>query len=465
MPTTLTDSLTLPCGAVLTNRIAKAAITEGLADPQGRPTPGLERLYRGWASGGFGLMVTGNVIVDGDHLERPGNVVIDREPSANEMAALRAWTRAGTQHGAHMWAQLSHSGRQTPRAVNARPRSASAVKVELPGGLFAEPVAMTEVEIGTVIQRFAAAARICKAAGFTGVQIHAAHGYLLSSFLSPQANRRTDQWGGSLDNRSRLLMAVVAATRAAVGREFAIGVKLNSADFQKGGFAAEESEEVALKLQAAGIDLLELSGGSYERPVMIDQSGAGGDSEPSRKASTIAREAYFFEFARSLRQRTKMPIMLTGGLRSRQGMQSALDEGIDVLGVARPVCVELDCVKALLNGQVERLASHEEGLRRDKGFLGARSPIALIRTLNSFAGIYWFYAQLYRHGRGAPAATGLRPPNAFVEVILAERRILAARRRARRAPETERPEQWRNWELVTKPRRKAPTAVDLPGHT
>jgi 2,4-dienoyl-CoA reductase-like NADH-dependent reductase (Old Yellow Enzyme family) len=430
MQTVLTDSLRLPCGAVLSNRIAKSAITEGLADACGWPTPNLERLYSGWADGGFGLMITGNVVVDRDHLERPGNVTIDGEPSAGRRAALCSWTASARSGGAHLWAQLSHSGRQTPKALNAHPKSPSAIKVDLPGGLFGQPNAMSEDEIAQVIEKFATAARVCKETGFTGVQIHAAHGYLLASFLSPSANQRSDQWGGCLNNRSRLLMAVVAAVRAQVGAAFPISVKLNSADFQKGGFRPDESEQVALGLEAAGIDLLEVSGGSYESPAMIGIAGDGSEGE-RKKASTIAREAYFFEFARSLRQRLKLPIMLTGGLRSRQGMQAALDEGIDVLGVARPVCMDPRAAKRLAAGEIDALECWENQIRRDKGFFSSSSPLALIRTLSSFSRIYWFYAQLYRLGRGEPVAPALGPLKAMLEVMSTERRILAAQKRLR----------------------------------
>jgi len=377
-------------------------------------------------------MITGNVIVDRDHLERPGNVYIDGEPSAGRRAALRSWAASAKIGGAHLWAQLSHSGRQTPKALNAHPKSPSAIKVDLPGGLFGQPTAMSEDEINQVIEKFATAAEVCKEAGFTGVQIHAAHGYLLACFLSPIANQRTDRWGGSLKNRARLLMAIVAAVRARVGVAFPISVKLNSEDFQRGGFSPDESEQVAIELEAAGIDLLEVSGGSYESPAMIGIEGDGSAGQlPKKKASTIAREAYFFEFARSLRQRLKIPIMLTGGLRSRQGMQAALDEGIDVLGVARPVCIDPRAAKRLAFGEIDALECWESRIRRDKGFFSSNSPVALIRTLNSFSRIYWFYAQLYRLGRGKPVAPGLGPLKAMLEVMSTEKRILAEHKRLR----------------------------------
>ena len=428
MVTTLTDPLRLPCGAVIANRIAKAAITEGLADARGWPTQALERLYRGWMKSGFGLMITGNIIVDGDHLERPGNVIIDQEPSDEQKARLRSWTRAATAAGAHLWAQLSHSGRQTPKTVNARPLSPSEVRIGLPGGLFGKPKEMSAVEIARLVYQFAGAARVCREVGFTGIQIHAAHGYLLSSFLSPKTNTRIDQWGGPLANRALLLRAIVAAVRAEVGPDFPICVKLNSADFQKGGFGPEESAAVALQLEADGVDLLEISGGSYESPAMVGQGASGKDYVRPKKRSTIAREAYFLEFARALRGKLAMPIMLTGGLRSRAGMRAALAEGIDLLGVARPVCVELDGVKPLLDGTADALPSWEETLRRDRGFFSVNSPLALIRTLTSFARIHWFYAQLYRHGRGEAASLTLWPMKSMMIVMGTEKKILKARK-------------------------------------
>uniref|UniRef100_UPI002616DDDC NADH:flavin oxidoreductase/NADH oxidase family protein n=1 Tax=Novosphingobium sp. TaxID=1874826 RepID=UPI002616DDDC len=298
---TIVESLLLPCGAVLPNRLAKAAMTEGLADPQGRATPELARLYGLWADGGSGLLITGNVQIDGDHLERPGNVIIEGPQDAAALAGLRAMAEAGKRAGGHIWMQISHAGRQTQVTVNPHPKAPSAVAVGLPGKQFGLPEALTEKEIEGLIERFGTAAEVAKNTGYNGVQIHAAHGYLLSQFLSPRSNLRTDQWGGSLENRARMLMAVVARVRAGVGPEFPIGVKLNSADFQKGGFAFEESVIVARWLQDAGVDLLEISGGSYEQPAMMDIAGMQAPEMPPQRASTAAREAYFVDFAKTMR--------------------------------------------------------------------------------------------------------------------------------------------------------------------
>ena len=199
--------LTLPCGAEIPNRLCKAAMTEGLASPSGEPTPALNQLYGIWSDGGAGLLLSGNVQIDGDHLERPGNVIVDREPSAKMQAALEAWAAAGTRAGNHFWAQISHAGRQCQKIVNPHPKAPSAVKLGLPGGQFGEPDPMTEEDIEAVIAGFARCAKVLVNAGFTGVQLHAAHGYLLSQFLSPRSNHRADPWGGSLEHRARVASA------------------------------------------------------------------------------------------------------------------------------------------------------------------------------------------------------------------------------------------------------------------
>ena len=265
-PPQLSDPFTLPTcpTCTLPNRIAKAALTEGLATPDGMATPQLCRLYGLWSDGGAGLLLTGNILIDRDHLERPGNVVLHGgvagSPAAT--AALRAWTTAGTRQQNHMWAQLSHGGRQVQRSVNPHPKAPSAVPLGIPGGKFGLPEALAAEGIEEVIAAFATAAKTCQDNGFTGVQIHAAHGYLLSSFLNPRANQRTDAFGGTLERRASVLLQVVERVRANVGPNFPICVQLNSADFQKGGFQFEDSLQVVQWLEAAGVDMIEISGGN-----------------------------------------------------------------------------------------------------------------------------------------------------------------------------------------------------------
>jgi len=386
--------LTLPCGASLPNRLCKAAMTEGLADPLGQATPALTQLYGLWSDGGAGLLLSGNVQIDGDHLERPGNVIIDSEPGEEAMSALRRWAEAGKRGGNHFWAQISHAGRQCQKMVNPHPKAPSAVKLGLPGGQFGEPVAMFEADIEAVIAGFARCARVLKNAGFTGVQLHAAHGYLLSQFLSPRSNQRKDQWGGSLENRARALLESVRAVRDAVGPSFPVGVKLNSADFQRGGFDFEESLQVAKWLEAESVDLLEISGGTYEQPRLLNVDGIEPVEDQSVKASTKAREAYFVDFAQAMRKELTMPLMVTGGLRRLDAMEDALASGsADVVGIGRPLCGMPKAMNELLSGAAE-LPRFENQLSLLPSWLKFLEGINLFKTIGTFATQYWYYEQI-----------------------------------------------------------------------
>ena len=425
---TLAATLRLPCGAELKNRLAKGAMTEGLATPDGVPTEAPARLYQCWAEGGAGMLLTGNVIIDRDHLERPGNVVIDKKPSAEMMAALKAWAKAGTVNGTHLWMQISHGGRQTQTLVNPTPKAPSAVKLGLPGGQFGTPVPLTEDEIKDLIQRFAIAAKAAKDAGFTGVQIHAAHGYLISQFLSPRSNQREDEWGGSLENRARFLMESVRAVRKAVGKAFPVSVKLNSADFQRGGFAFEESLQVARWLEAEGLDLLEISGGSYEQPRMMDLDGMEEVEDQKVPASTAAREAYFVDFAKAMKAELKtLPLMVTGGFRTRAAMDHALATGgADLIGLGRPLCGAPYACNDLLNGAAD-IPRFEKQLHLLPGWLRWLEGINMVRALAGFGVQFWYYAQIYALGE-----TGKTDPKKSVfaamrEVDARNKKIMAAR--------------------------------------
>ena len=398
----LSEPLRLPCGQVLINRLAKAAMTEGLADTLNRATDRHVKLYERWAKGGLGLLLTGNIQIDRRHLERAGNVAIEGAQTVEQMAALRNWTKAARAHGAQVWAQVSHAGRQTPKSINAIPAAPSAVKLGLPGGQFGEPRAMTCSEIKDVIARFAHAGEVVRDAGFTGMQIHAAHGYLLSEFLSPRVNQRTDEWGGSLENRARLLLETIKAVRAKTGGDFAISVKLNSADFQKGGFTNEECLTVVEWLNNAGIDLLEISGGNYEQPKMAGLEGLEPGAEEKVRESTRLREAYFIDYAAAIERVAKMPLMVTGGFRTRAGMEEALASGAcQVVGIGRPLCGDPLAGKRLLNGETDSLPSYERTLRLGPTWLlGPNSPISLVKMINGWGSQGWYCLQLLRMGEG-----------------------------------------------------------------
>ena len=425
----LAQPLILPCGARIGNRIAKAAMTEGLADPAGVPTAELERLYGLWSDGGAGLLLSGNIIIDGDHLERPGNVILERQPDTVMKSALARWAQAATRNGNHFWAQISHAGRQTQKMVNAHPKAPSAVKVGLPGGQFGEPVALTATEIEAILERFATCAAAVKAAGFTGVQIHAAHGYLLSQFLSPRTNLRDDQYGGTLANRARALLDTVEAVRAAVGPDFPVAVKLNSADFQKGGFAFEDSLQVAQWLQAAGIDLLEISGGTYEQPKLLGTAGIEEEEPQNVARSTQQREAYFVDFALAMQDKVSIPLLVTGGFRSRTAMTQALNSGgADMIGIGRPLCVMTDAPEHVLSGLTE-LPRFEDELALFPEWLSFLNRIDSLRTIASFGVQYWYYAQLDTLGHTGKANPKQTVFAATRQVLTQQRRWMSARRR------------------------------------
>ena len=418
MTTLFSQSLELPCGAVLPNRLSKAAMTEGLATADGLPTAELARLYGLWSDGGAGMLLSGNIIVDKDHLERPGNVVIDRPPSEEMQEALKRWADAATRNGNHFWAQISHAGRQTQKLVNPNPKAPSAVKLGLPGGQFGEPVVLTSVEIEEIIVRFGICAAAVKKAGFTGVQIHAAHGYLLSQFLSPRSNLRTDEYGGDLANRARVLLAVVASVRAAVGPDFPVAVKLNSADFQKGGFAFEESLQVAQWLQEASIDLIEISGGTYEQPKLLGLSGMEEEEKQNVAESTLMREAYFVDFAVAMGEKVNVPLMVTGGFRQRAAMVQALQSGsADVIGLGRPMCVMTDAPNQLING-LDELPRYEDSLSLFPKWLAWLGNLKMLKAVAGFAVQYWYYGQIDAIGRTGNA-------NAKLTVFQATKQTMA----------------------------------------
>lgn len=337
----LSQPFTLPSGVVIKNRIGKSAMSEALGTADNRMTSALATLYGRWADGGTGLLITGNVMVDRRALGEPNNVAVEDE---RDLDLLREWAKAGTRHGAQLWMQINHPGKQSPRGLNLETVAPSAIPFnkEL-ARFFATPRVLTESEIEDIIQRFGRTAAIAKKAGFSGVQIHGAHGYLVSQFLSGHHNQRQDRWGGSAENRRRFVLEVFREIRAQVGKGFPVGIKLNSADFQKGGFTEEESLDVIRALSEAGVDLIEISGGTYEAPAM---------SGLRQKESTRRREAYFLEFAEKARASVKTPLMLTGGFRTAAGMADAIGSGaVDIVGIGRGLAIEPDLSRRVLAGE------------------------------------------------------------------------------------------------------------------
>lgn len=425
-PIDLSTPLRLPCGVSLPNRIAKAAMTEGLADPHGRATDRHVRLYRRWAEGGAGMLLTGNIQIDRRSLERPGNIRIEGPQDAQQMAALARLAEAGRSGGGHIWAQIAHAGRQAVESCCPAPVAPSAVPFAMLRWEQAAPRALSEAEIVDLIERFGHAAKVCKDAGFSGVEIHGAHGYLISGFLSPATNHRTDRWGGSLANRARLLIEVLRSMRQAVGPDFPVALKLNSADFQEKGFSHADSMAVVEMLNQESLDLLELTGGTYEQLSMIGvQEDSQFKREPAR-ASTVAREAYFAIYAAEARRVARMPVMSTGGFRRRESMVGALNDGTcDLIGLGRPLCVDPDIPRKLIAGQAQQTATYEKELHlsaaEKEGLTQREQHISTVLGTQA-----WFFMNLFDMGDGDKPNLSRHLPEAQATLAIREMAIAKA---------------------------------------
>ena len=409
MSSVLSSPLPLPCGAVLPNRILKSAMSEALGTPAHAPSDRLPPLYARWARGGVGLSITGNVMVDRRALGEPANVVIEDD---RDLEALQAWATAAKSTGGAVWMQLNHPGKQSPSFLSAETVSPSAVGFgPLLEKAFAVPRALEVHEIEDLIARFATAAEVAVQAGFDGVQLHGAHGYLVSQFLSPHHNRRTDDWGGSLQNRARFALRILAAMRDKVGPAVPLGIKINSADFQKGGFTEDESMQVIAWLAEAGIDHVEISGGTYEAPAMTGRR---------LKASTRAREGYFLAFVERLRQTVDVPLAVTGGFRTAPGMEAAVADGAaDMVGLARTLAIQPDFPRQVLAGEapesvVKRLST---GIK----------PLDAMAMLD----VTWYEVQLARMGAGQEPDPNLGPLRSVFHTLWAQGSAAFKLRRAR----------------------------------
>lgn len=393
---TISDSLTLPCGAVIKNRIGKSAMSENMGSKGFVSNRSFQTLYERWSYGGTGLLITGNVMVDQRALGEARNVVIEKgikDPS------LKLWSEAGKKNQTHVWVQLNHPGKQSPKFLTKLPVAPSAIPLKKPlNRVFNTPRALSDAEIIEIISRFAYAAKVCKENGFTGVQIHGAHGYLVSQFLSPTHNQRTDKWGGSIENRMRFVSEIYQAIRSEVGPEFPVSIKLNSADFQKGGFSKEDSMAVVKHLSDLGMDLIEISGGTYETPVMTGTS---------IKESTKIREAYFLDYCEEVRKIVKSPLMLTGGFRSSQGMNDALATGVcDMVGIARSLAINPDFSKELLSGK--NVKSLVQPLTTGFPFLDRTFPLEIV----------WYTDQIHLLGKGQDPNIHRSPLRSVLSMVL-----------------------------------------------
>jgi 2,4-dienoyl-CoA reductase-like NADH-dependent reductase (Old Yellow Enzyme family) len=375
----IASPFTLPCGVILKNRIAKSAMSENIGTLSNAPTKTLINAYKVWAKGSPGLLITGNVMIDSKAIGEPRNVVVE---DYTHFDLLKAWAKTIEGTGVHLWPQLNHPGRQAFGSINREVVAPSAVPLKMGGAskMFKLATPLTEEAILDIIKRFGNSARIMKEAGFTGCQIHGAHGYLVSQFLSPISNKRTDKWGGPLKNRARFVLEVYREIRKQVGSGYPVGIKINSADFQKGGFTESESMEVVQFLSREGMDLIEISGGTYEKPAMV---------KGSRKQSTVKREAYFLDYIEKARKITDKPLLLTGGFRSVKAMEDALAGGkLDVIGLGRPFCLYPNLAQDIFEGKATNFYTPV--------------PRIGIELLDKMGGVElpWYELQIQRLGKG-----------------------------------------------------------------
>ena len=319
--------ITLPNGTTIKNRFFKSAMSEGMGTRDFQPKKNIATLYKRWAEGGTGLIITGNIMVDPKGTAEPGNIVFDKN---SNMEILKEWAKQGQQHGAKVMVQLNHPGKQAPKTVSKQTVAPSAVP--LGNGLnklFSTPRALTTSEVEELVQKFVTSAKVAKEAGFSGVQIHAAHGYLISQFLSPHDNRRTDKYGGSLENRMRFLKEIYLGMREELGKDFTIGIKINSTAFKEDGLTEEDSLKTIIELANLGLDFVEISGGTYERPAMMGAT------------SKSTNQVFFAEYSKKLKQKIEIPVVVTGGIRSINAMNTLLnDNTTDFIGIARPLTID-----------------------------------------------------------------------------------------------------------------------------
>jgi 2,4-dienoyl-CoA reductase-like NADH-dependent reductase (Old Yellow Enzyme family) len=314
-------TLTLP------NRLVRSATAERLADAEGRPLPRLKQLYQELARGGVGLIITGHMYVHPSGKAHPEMAGIYTDALLPDLAELAETVH---QAGGRVAVQINHGGMQSSRQAVTEPVAPSAVDLPF---LAHTPRALTDDEIVEMIECYGQAARRAREAGFDGVQIHAAHGYLVSQFLSPLANRRSDRWGGDLPGRMRFLQAVCRAVRQHVGFDYPVFVKLGMIDDPEGGLTTAESVQVVAALEEMGLDGVEISGGI----------GGGRDLNSRKGVGARESEAYFRPLAQAARPATRLPILLVGGLRSRQTMEEVLDAGeADFVSLCRPLISEPD---------------------------------------------------------------------------------------------------------------------------
>ncbi len=316
-------------GLELQNRLVRSATWEGMADDEGRVTPELVRVYEELADGGVGLIISSYLYIQPAGKQSVGQVGVDSDASVPGLSTL---ARAVHDRGGKLVGQIVHCGGQADRRQNDGYKPVAPSAIASPG--YREvPRELTAAEIGDLAGDFAAAARRLVVAGFDGVQLHGAHGYLLAQFLSPLRNQRKDEYGGSVENRSRFCLDVYRAVRAEVGPHFPVMIKLNASDFMEGSTTEEDACTLASALAGEGIDAIEVSGGT-------PGSGKLGATRPDIMGPED--EAYFLPQAEAIRRAAPgVALMLVGGLRSLEVMERILESNsADYFAMSRPLIRE-----------------------------------------------------------------------------------------------------------------------------
>jgi len=322
------------------NRIIRSATWEGMADEKGFVTDKAVELYTNLAKGGTGLIITGYAYVRPEGKSLPGQLGVYRQ---DQVEGLSRIAKAVHDNGSLIFAQIVHGGGETnskisgiehqiaPSAMYYAKNDSHAREIELD-------------EIPELVAAFADAAVRVKEAGFDGVQLHGAHGYLISRFLSPATNKREDQYGGSIENRARFGCEVIKTVRREVGDDFPISVKLNSEDFEPGGLILSDSIQAAEMFIEAGIDHLEISGGT---------AGSGKLGASRQRIDSSEKEAYFKKQAMVFRKQFDLPLGVVGGIRSLSVAEKLIEEGLDTVSICRPLIVEPDLPNKWKNGESE----------------------------------------------------------------------------------------------------------------
>ncbi|KAJ6051930.1 uncharacterized protein N7446_006567 [Penicillium canescens] len=416
MPSPLADPVKLPCGLVLPNRLSKAAMAEMLAK-KNHPTDPLLDAYTQWSEGGWGSILTGNVQVDVNHMGSPFDPALHTEykDATTDSALVSSWKKyadAAQKHGTPAIVQICHPGRQSfrvsgYRGMFAQTLAPSVVPIKIGDGLierilaslvWSQPKEMTNADIERVIRQFVDTARLMADAGFSGVELHGAHGYLIDQFLNSKTNLRTDAYGGTPAKRAKFVLDILTETRKVVPATFCIGIKLNSADHSSTTFE-ETMTQIGL-LAEAGIDFMEISGGTYEDPKMMGYAKTdAATTELPKSARTAAREAFFLEFSKEVRKRhPDLVLMLTGGFRTRAGAESAiLDEACDLVGIGRPAAIDPKFPLLLLD---ESIAEGDAGMQLNKAPVPWYTRFLPLHLVGAGAESTYYADQIQRLAKG-----------------------------------------------------------------